>query len=110
MTVGPPEDRGPVEIRGESRNSRTFAQIGTEVIQLRLPEQAFRLWAEQAAQAGAVDLPRLGLFVVSSRTKTTPATGPRSACSRRMTPALFQALRKTCTEQSKFVFNPTDSR
>jgi len=50
-------------MRGESRESSTFTQIGTQVIQPPLPEQAFRLWAELAVPAGLSNLPRPGLFV-----------------------------------------------
>ena len=51
-------------MRGESRDSSTFTQIGTQVIQQPpLPEQAFRPWAELAAPAGLSNLPRPGLFV-----------------------------------------------
>ena len=50
-------------MHGESRDSSTFTQIGTQVIQPPLPEQAFRPWAELAAPAGLSNLPRPGLFV-----------------------------------------------
>ena len=67
MTAAPPEEPGGsprVEMRGESRDSSTFTQIGTQVIQPPLPEQAFRPWAELAAPAGLSNLPtRPGLFV-----------------------------------------------
>jgi tetratricopeptide (TPR) repeat protein len=66
MTAAPPGDPGRgarVEMRGESRDSSTFTQIGTQVIQPPLPEQAFRPWAELAAPAGLSNLPRPGLFV-----------------------------------------------
>jgi tetratricopeptide (TPR) repeat protein len=64
----PPQDPGGgarVEMRGESRDSSTFTQIGTQVIQPPpLPEQAFRPWAELAAPPGLSNLPaRPGLFV-----------------------------------------------
>ena len=66
MTAAPPDPGGGarVEMRGESRDSSTFTQIGTQVIhQPPLPEQAFRPWAELAAPAGLSNLPRPGLFV-----------------------------------------------
>ena len=67
MTAAPPGGPGRgarVEMRGESRDSSTFTQIGTQVIhQPPLPEQAFRPWAELAAPAGLSNLPRPGLFV-----------------------------------------------
>ena len=51
-------------MRGESRDSSTFTQIGTQVnYQPPLPEQAFRPWAELAVPAGLSNLPRPGLFV-----------------------------------------------
>jgi len=62
----PPADPGGgarVEMRGESRDSSTFTQIGTQVIQPPLPEQAFRPWAELTVPAGLSNLPRPGLFV-----------------------------------------------
>ena len=65
--TAPPGDPGgdaPVQMHGESRDSSTFIQIGTQVIQPPLPEQAFRPWAELAAPAGLANLPvRPGLFV-----------------------------------------------
>jgi tetratricopeptide (TPR) repeat protein len=65
--TAPPEDLGGgarVEMRGESRDSSTFTQIGTQIIQPPpLPEQAFRPWAELAAPADLSNLPRPGLFV-----------------------------------------------
>ena len=70
MTAAPPGDPGRgarVEMRGESRDSSTFTQIGTQVIQPPLPEQAFRPWAELAAPAGLSNLPRPGLFVGRAR-------------------------------------------
>jgi tetratricopeptide (TPR) repeat protein len=71
MTATPPGSPGGdppggirVELHGESRDSSTFTQIGTQqVIQAPLPEQAFRPWAELAAPAGLSNLPRPGLFV-----------------------------------------------
>jgi hypothetical protein len=61
---GDPGGGGRVEMHGESRDSSTFIQIGTQVIhQSPLPEQAFRPWAELAAPAGLSNLPRPGLFV-----------------------------------------------
>ena len=66
MTAAQPGDPGGgarVEMRGESRDSSTFTQIGTQVVQPPLPEQAFRPWAELAAPAGLSNLPRPGLFV-----------------------------------------------
>ena len=66
MTAAPPGDPGGarVEMRGESRDSSTFTQIGTQVIQQPpLPEQAFAPWAELAAPAPLSNLPRPGLFV-----------------------------------------------
>jgi hypothetical protein len=63
---GDPGDGARVEMRGESRDSSTFTQIGTQVnqvIQPPLPEQAFRPWAELAVPAGLSNLPRPGLFV-----------------------------------------------
>ena len=66
MTTVPPGDPGGgprVQMRGESRDSSTFTQIGTQVIQPPLPEQAFRPWAELAVPAGLSNLPRPGLFV-----------------------------------------------
>ena len=72
MTTPPPgaPDEDPpggtrVEMRGESRDSSTFTQIGTQIIQPPpLPEQAFRPWAELAAPPGLANLPvRPGLFV-----------------------------------------------
>jgi tetratricopeptide (TPR) repeat protein len=66
MTAVPPGDPGGarVEMRGESRDSSTFIQIGTQVIQQPpLPEQAFRPWADLAVPAGLSNLPRPGLFV-----------------------------------------------
>jgi tetratricopeptide (TPR) repeat protein len=66
MTAAPTGDPGGgawVEMRGESRDSSTFTQIG-QVIQPPLPEQAFRPWAELAVPAGLSNLPsRPGLFV-----------------------------------------------
>jgi Tetratricopeptide repeat/NB-ARC domain len=63
----PPQDPGGgtrIEMRGESSDSSTFTQIGTQVnYQPPLPEQAFRSWAELAAPAGLSNLPRPGLFV-----------------------------------------------
>jgi hypothetical protein len=62
----PPGDPGGgarVEMRGESRDSSTFTQIGTQINQPPLPEQAFRPWAELDAPAGLANLPRPGLFV-----------------------------------------------
>ena len=71
MTAGPPGDPGGgarVEMRGESRDSGTFYQIGTQVnYQPPLPEQAFLPWAELAAPAGLSNLPRPGLFVGRDR-------------------------------------------
>ena len=65
--TAPPGDPGGearVEMRGESRDSSTFTQIGTQIIQSPpLPEQAFGPWAELAAPAGLSNLPRPGLFV-----------------------------------------------
>ena len=66
MTAAPPGDPGAgarVEMRGESRDSSTFTQIGTQVISPPLPEQAFRPWAEVAVPPGLSNLPRPGLFV-----------------------------------------------
>ena len=66
MTAALPEDPGGgsrVEMYGESRESSTFTQIGTQVIQPPLPEQAFRPWAELTPPAGLSNLPRPGLFV-----------------------------------------------
>ena len=66
MTAAPPGDPGgaQVEMHGESRDSSTFTQIGTQVnYQPPLPEQAFRPWAELAAPAALSNLPRPGLFV-----------------------------------------------
>ena len=66
MTATPSSDPGGarVEMRGQSRDSSTFTQIGTQVIhQPPLPEQAFRPWAELAAPAGLSNLPRRELFV-----------------------------------------------
>ena len=67
MTAAPPEDPGGgarVEMRGESRDSSTFTQIGTQVnYRPLLPEQAFRPWAELAVPAGLSNLPQPGLFV-----------------------------------------------
>jgi len=55
-------------MRGESRDSSTFTQIGTQVIQPPpLPEQAFGQWAELAVPAGLSNLPRPGLFVGRNR-------------------------------------------
>ena len=64
----PPEDPGGgsrVEMRGESRDSSTFTQIGTQINQPPpLPAQAFRPWAELAVPPGLGNLPaRSGLFV-----------------------------------------------
>ena len=63
----PPEDPAGsrVEMHGESRDSSTFTQIGTQINQLPpLPEQAFRPWAELAVPPGLANLPaRPGLFV-----------------------------------------------
>ena len=56
-------DGARVEMRGESRDSSTFTQIGTQVIQPPLPEQAFRPWTELAVPSGLSNLPRPGLFV-----------------------------------------------
>ena len=51
-------------MHGESRDSSTFTQIGTQVNPAPpLPEQAFRPWAELAVPAGLSNLPRPGLFV-----------------------------------------------
>ena len=50
-------------MHGESRDSSTFTQIGTQVLQPPLPEQAFRPWAELTVPAGLSNLPRSGLFV-----------------------------------------------
>ena len=66
MTTAPPGDPvgARVEMRGESHDSSTFTQIGTQVIhQPPLPEQAFAPWAELAAPAGLSNLARPGLFV-----------------------------------------------
>ena len=67
MTAARPTDAGGarMEMRGESRDSSTFTQIGTQIIQAPLlPEQAFRLWAELAIPVGLGNLPaRPGLFV-----------------------------------------------
>ena len=67
MTAAPPEDPDSgarVEMRGESRDSSTFTQIGSQVnYQPPLPEQAFRPWAGLVAPAGLSNLPRPGLFV-----------------------------------------------
>ena len=72
--TAPPGDPGGdarVEMHGESRDSSTFTQIGTQVNQLiqqaPLPEQAFRPWAELAVPAGLSNLPRPGLFVGRDR-------------------------------------------
>ncbi|HEY6309766.1 MAG TPA: hypothetical protein VIY52_03015 [Streptosporangiaceae bacterium] len=57
MTAAPPGDPGGarVEMRGESRESSTFTQIGTQVnYQPPLPEQAFRPWAELGAPDGYI--------------------------------------------------------
>ena len=64
----PAEDPGGgarVQMRGESRDSSTFTQIGTQIIQPPpLPTQAFRPWAELAVPLGLANLPtRTGLFV-----------------------------------------------
>ena len=71
MTAAPPGGNPlggtRVELHGESRDSSTFTQIGTQVIQPPLPEQAFRPWAELAAPAGLSNLPRPGLFVGRAR-------------------------------------------
>ena len=71
MTATPPGTPGEdppggtrVELHGESRDSSTFTQIGTQIIQPPpLPAQAFRSWAKLAAPAGLSNLPRPGLFV-----------------------------------------------
>jgi tetratricopeptide (TPR) repeat protein len=65
MTAAPGDPGGArVEMRGESRDSSSFTQIGTQVIhQPPLPAEAFRPWAELAAPAGLSNLPRPGLFV-----------------------------------------------
>ena len=61
---GDPPTSTWVEMRGESRDSSTFTQIGTQINQLPLPEQAFRPWAELAAPENLANLPvRPGLFV-----------------------------------------------
>ena len=71
MSADPSRDPGggaQVEMRGESRDSSTFTQIGTQqVIQAPLPEQAFRPWPELASPAGLSNLPRPGLFVGRDR-------------------------------------------
>ena len=62
----PPGDSGGgsrVEMHGESRDSSTFTQIGTQINQ-QLPAEAFRPWAELAVPPGLENLPaRPGLFV-----------------------------------------------
>ena len=65
MTAASPEGLGAarVEMHGESRDASTLTQIGTQIIQPPLPEQAFRPWAELAVPAGLSNLPRPGLFV-----------------------------------------------
>jgi tetratricopeptide (TPR) repeat protein len=61
---GHPGDGARPEMRGESRDSSTFTQIGTQVnYQPPLPEQAFRPWAELAAPAGLSNVLQPGLFV-----------------------------------------------
>ena len=60
---GDPGGRARVEMRGESRESSTFTQIGTQVITPPLPGQAFGPWAELAVPAGLSNLARPGLFV-----------------------------------------------
>ncbi len=60
-----PRGGSRVEMHGESRDSSTFTQIGTQINQPPpLPAEAFRPWAELAAPPGLGNLPaRPGLFV-----------------------------------------------
>ena len=61
---GDPGGGTRVEMHGESRDSSTFTQIGTQINQPPLPAEAFRPWAELAVPPGLANLPaRPGLFV-----------------------------------------------
>jgi hypothetical protein len=75
---GDPPGKTRVEMRGESRDSSTFTQIGTQTNQAApLPAEAFRPWAELTVPPGLGNIPaRAGLFVGRGR-GTSPA-----GCSR----------------------------
>ena len=130
MTVAAPGDPGGaarVQMRGESRDASTFTQVihqpplpgAARVVACPLPSRPATGTARFTRTRHDEQRGHRRSLLNSSRPpdaygvvahETTPAAGPRSVCSRRMTPARPPGAQKERREQSKLVFNLTDSR